>query len=297
MLLTVTQMIWPESLCRELAEKRCIIHVGSGLSCQCVNATGGRPPGWKKLLQDLSNRLSNGDKKDLANFLIEKEKYLDAAEVIRTNISSGEYASELKASFVTASYKPSASHEYIVMTSPKIFATTNFDTLMETALVDFSGLDSFTQFEHSTSGLNDAIRSPDTILLKMHGCAKRPADTILGRSDYFRLRQQHSAFFDMIASIYKVNTVLFVGCGFEDPDINLVLENIKISQPSVTHPNYALLGSLSYGARMAPLLKSQYNIEVVIYDQSDEYDHAKFPEAIQELFEEVSATRAKHGVP
>ena len=262
-----------------------------------MNIAGEHPPGWRRLLENLSERLAKSDAKNLANFLINKEKYLDAAEVIRTNISAGEYASELKASFVTASYQPSSAHRYIIKIAPKIFATTNFDTLMETALVDFSGLDSFTQFDHSTSGLNDAIRSPDTILLKMHGCAKRPVGTILGRSDYFRLRQQYSPFFELVTSIYKVNTVLFIGCGFEDPDINLILENIKISQPSVTHPNYALLGSKSYGTKMASLLKSQYNIEVVIYEQSDENDHEMFPDALKELFNEVSATRAKHGTP
>ena len=290
-------MIWPESLCRELAEKRCVIHVGSGLSCQCTNAAGLQPPSWKKLLSNLTLRLSGDESKTLAMFLIEKEQYLDAAEVIRTNISAGEYASELKSSFITAGYQPSSAHEHIVKIAPKVFATTNFDTLMETALVDFSGLDSFTQFEHSTNGLNDSIRSPDTILIKMHGCAKRPTDTILGRSDYFRLRQQHSPFFELVTSIYKVNTVLFLGCGFEDPDINLILENINISQPSITHPNYALLGSLSYGAKMSALLKSQYNIEVIIYNQSDENDHSQFIVAIKDLYDAVSATRAKHGTP
>jgi hypothetical protein len=287
--------MWPESLCREIAERRCVIHAGSGLSCQSFGAAGDRPPSWPVLLRELSSKLS-GSTGALADQLITDKKFLDAAEVVRSNIPSAEYSSVIKSRFLTPAYGPSKAHKSVVQIAPKIFLTTNYDTIIESTLTSASGIDSYTQFEYGTEGLNDAIRSPDTILIKMHGCAKHPGQTILSRSDYFKLRAQYGHFFNTIEAIYNINTVLFIGCGFEDPDILLLLENICISAPGTTHSNYALLGERSYGSVMKALLKSQYNIEVITYAQTDENDHSQFEPALDALENDVAVIRAKYGV-
>lgn len=287
--------MWPDSLVRELVEKRCIIHLGSGISSQSANENGDRLPSWHDLLDYLKEKtLTEANDIQLVNEFLEHKKFLDAGEVIRTKGSDAEYNAKIKEVFIESGFKPSVSHAVIVNIAPKIISTTNFDTLMESSLIDNSGNDSFTQFDHTRDGLLDAIRSPGTILVKMHGCAKHSSQTILSRSDYFKLRKKHRQFFELTSSLYKVNTVLFIGCGIEDPDINLLLENNNIETDS-SNPSYALVGSRSYAYKIRESIRSQYNIQVISYEQESDNDHTKFSEKLCELADKVDEVRAKHG--
>lgn len=286
--------MWPESLIREIIEKRCVIHVGSGMSCQSVGEDGNRPPSWRGLLEILRDKSQlSPDNIGLVDQFIAENKLLDAAEIIRLKGRAAEVNSEIKKSFVDSKLAPAEAHKFLVEIAPKILITTNYDTLIENALISAGGIDSFTQFEFSRDGLLDAIRSPATILVKLHGCGKYPANTILSRSDYFKLRKEHSSFFELIAAVYKLNTVLFLGCGIEDPDINLILENNTIQTDS-SNPSYALVGSLSYAARLKETIRSQYNIDIITYEQNDINDHSGFSAAVKGLHEEVLTLRGKY---
>ena len=287
--------MWPDSLVREIVEKRCIIHVGSGMSCQSTDEQGNRPPSWEALLNKLKDStLAHNADKDLVDEFISQKKYLDAAEVIRTKGSTAEYNSKIREIFVEKNYLASESHKDLVNISPRIISTTNYDTLIEGALIDNAGHNSFTQYEHTRDGLLDSVRSPSTILIKMHGCAKHAANTILSRSDYFNLRKKHRSFFELTSSLYKLNTVLFIGCGIEDPDINLILENNNI-ETDTANPSYAMVGSLSYAARIKETIRSQYNIELITYEQEQIDDHKNFQTKLSELKEKVDIIRAKYG--
>lgn len=289
--------MWPESLVREIVEKRCVIHVGSGMSCQSVDESGDRPPSWPKLLQELKDHtLADISVTTQINEFISEKRYLDAAELIRIKGRAAEFNSRIKQIFVGKNYIPSECHSLLVDIAPKIFVTTNYDTLLEGALISESGHNSYTQYEHTRDGLLDALRSPSTILIKLHGCAKYPNDVVLSRSDYFRLRKRHGAFFDLVSAIYKLNTVLFIGCGIEDPDINLILENNNI-QAEASNPSYAMVGSLSYAAKLKDTIKSQYNIELIIYQQQNPDDHSFFASAIKALAEQVTIVRTKYSYP
>ena len=289
--------MWPESLVREIVEKRCVIHIGSGMSCQSVDDDGNRPPSWAELLTDLNQHtLRDSLASDLATEFISERRYLDAAEAIRLKGLSAEFNSRFKQTFIERNYTPSLSHELLVEIAPKVLVTTNYDTIIEGALISKSGHNSYTQFEHTREGLLDAIRSPTSILVKLHGCAKYPADVVLSRSDYFKLRKRHSVFFDLISAVYKLNTVLFIGCGIEDPDINLILENNQI-QADTNNPSYAMVGSKSFSVKTRETVKSQYNIDLIVYEQTAENDHSQFEPAIQLLADQVNALRTKYAYP
>ncbi|HIE0043655.1 TPA: SIR2 family NAD-dependent protein deacylase [Pseudomonas aeruginosa] len=290
----VSKNMWPESLIREIIEKRCVIHVGSGMSCQSMGEDGNRPPSWKGLLETLRDKSQLAREHiELVNQFIAENKLLDAAEIIRLKGRAAEVSGEIKKKFIDSKLSPADVHKQLVEIAPKIVITTNYDTLIENALVSAGGIDSFTQFEFSRDGLLDAIRSPATILIKLHGCGKYPASTILSRSDYFKLRKSHTSFFDIITAIYKLNTVLFLGCGIEDPDINLILENNTIQTDS-SNPSYALVGSLSYAAKLKDTIRSQYNIDIITYEQNNPNDHSGFSSAIKDLHEQVLTLRAKY---
>ncbi|MFG6076082.1 SIR2 family NAD-dependent protein deacylase [Erwinia sp. OPT-41] len=289
-------MSWPESLAREIAENRCIFHLGSGLSCQSVDENQERPLSWSNLLTDLNDRVvSDSGLRLLVSEFISEKKFLDAAEIIRTHGHQADFYSIITECFFTKRYIPSSSHNIIVEVSPKIIVTTNYDSIIEDAMIEISGRNSFHSFEYNTDGLIDAIRSPATILLKFHGCAQHSRNIILSRSDYFKLRDEHNVTFEIVTSLYKINTVLFIGCGIEDPDINLILENIRL-RIGTSSPSYALVGSLSYAAKIKESIKKQYNIELIIYEQADPHDHSKFEEILSSLKDKVEEVKAKYGI-
>ncbi|EOC0002878.1 SIR2 family protein [Cronobacter turicensis] len=289
-------MSWSESLAREIAENRCIFHLGSGLSCQSVDDDGARPLSWSELLKQLKeNTLQDQGMKTLVEEFLTERKYLDAAEIIRTKGRADEFHRIIKHEFFDRRFMVSNSHRTIVEISPKIIATTNYDSIVEDALIEKGGRNSFVSFEHTTNGLIDAVRSPSTILFKFHGCAQHPRDIILSRSDYFKLRDKHRTSFDILTALYKINTVLFIGCGIEDPDINLLLENVRL-EAGESSPSYALVGSLSYAAKIKDSIKTQYNIELVIYQQQDSKDHSQLEVLLSELNLKVLEVKAKYGL-
>lgn len=289
-------MSWPESLAREIAENRCIFHLGSGLSCQSVDDNGARPLSWTNLLNELKERtLTDAAMIDLVDEFLAERKLLDAAEIIRTKGRGDEFNRIIKKEFFETDYHISESHRIIVEISPKIIATTNYDSIIENALIEKAGRNSFVSFEHTTNGLIDAVKSPSTILLKFHGCAQHPRDIIISRSDYFKLRDKYSVSFDILTSLYKINSVVFIGCGIEDPDINLLLENVRL-QAGESSPSYALVGSLSYAAKIKETIKSQYNIELILYPQADVNDHSKFETVLSELNQKVLEVKSKYGI-
>ncbi|HDS6497323.1 TPA: SIR2 family protein [Enterobacter asburiae] len=289
-------MSWPESLAREIAENRCIFHLGSGLSCQSTDDDGNRPLSWPGLLNELKDRtLQDPSMVSLVDDFLAEKKLLDAAEIIRTKGRSDEFNRIIKNEFFDKNFNISESHRIIVEISPKIIATTNYDSIIENALMEKAGRNSFVSFEHTTNGLIDAVKSPSTILIKFHGCAQHPRDIILSRSDYFKLRDRFSVSFDILTALYKINSVVFIGCGIEDPDINLLLENIRL-QAGESSPSYALVGSLSYAAKIKETIKTQYNIELILYPQNHVNDHSNFERVLAELNEKVLEVKSKYGL-
>ncbi|WLI89026.1 SIR2 family protein [Massilia sp. R2A-15] len=289
--------MWPESLVRELIEKRCVIRVGSGMSCQATDQDGNRPPSWPALLESLRTTTLHDDASlQLTAEFIADKRYLDAAEIIRLKGRSADFNAKIKSTFIQRDYQVSDAHKLLVSIAPKILVTTNYDTIIEGALISESGHNSFTQYEHTREGLLDALRSPTPILIKMHGCAKHPTEIVLCRSDYFKLRKKYGSFFELISAVYKLNTVLFIGCGIEDPDINLILENNQV-QADTNHPSYAMVGSMSYAAKVKDTVKSQYNIDLIIYEQAHADDHSKFSQKLTELADQVELARKKFGLP
>jgi hypothetical protein len=81
---------WPQSLVIELAERRCTIVMGAGASAGSISQDGNRhPPTWRQLLLDMVD-LVPAEHRDYARELIDKEQYLDAAQVIFDNSNSAD---------------------------------------------------------------------------------------------------------------------------------------------------------------------------------------------------------------
>jgi hypothetical protein len=279
---------WPRSLIEEIAFKRTIIFIGSGVSASSQNDEGNSPPTWKLLLQNATEQFlrEDADKMVVKN-LIKKELLLDAAEVVFDEVPQPERRRFFRSVFAEPRFGPSEYHSIIQGIDPKITITTNYDQLYEQqcgALVAGQG---YAVRKYTDNKILNDVRSKDNLIIKAHGCITDTEDLIITRSDYFKIKREHSQFYNVMDSLLTVNTVLFLGCSMGDPDIQLILENTNIAAHS-DHPHYAVLPVGRHRA-LKRAMESAYNIRVLEYERDQEGGHGILLDSLKALKEEVDS--------
>lgn len=84
------------------------------------------------------------------------------------------------------------------------------------------------------------------------------------------------------------NTVLFLGCSMTDPDVALLLEEVKIDS-AATKPHYAVVLEAAKDPVVMNDLRNTYNIAVLSYGP----DYSHLEKELQSLLDEVNAERSK----
>ncbi len=279
--------MWPQALITELASRRCIIFLGAGASAGCASTVSGiKPLTWGDFLLKLRSLMHEENDKSLVDDYIDKQKYLDAAEIMFGSISPADFTGFIRSEFVTPKFNPSNVHKYVLKIDPKIIITTNYDDIYDNYCRDGQAIDGYNVCRYYESHLVSDLRSPVRQIIKAHGCVSDPSKIVLTRSQYFKEKQKYSNFYKVLDSLFLTNTLLFIGYSLSDPDIQLILENVNISAESA-HPHYALIPSNTHPAIKKSASKA-YNIEFIEYEPG-KYDQVD--EMINELAELVLRTR------
>lgn len=280
--------IWPDSLVREIAERRVVLFLGSGISKAACPAL----PTWTDLLIRLSAKLARRKDKNLVKQLIGKGKLLDAAQVVRDIVPRADVSAELRSIFQVRPIPFNAIYDDLLQLDPKSIVTTNYDEFIEKNFEHFSaGAEAHSISDHRSKKLLNDLRSPIRSIVKMHGSIDDPANVVLDRSSFFEARRDNVAIFSIIESMMTVNTVLFLGYSISDPDIQITLENINLSSPS-DHHHYALVPKFEHSSLKSALTRT-YNIDFIEYPAGD---HGSVPTAIKELRDTVIALRTARGI-
>jgi len=259
---------WPNSLCEELAARRAIIFIGTGISSGSTNSKNERPPEWKKLLKKAADKFNiASDELTLVSELIDKGLLLDAAEIIFDRANPADKRALFDECFAQPKFQPCSYHELIQKINPKILITTNYDQLYENQCGALLAGNGYTVKKYTDKTILNDIRSKDNLIIKAHGCITEKENLILTRSDYFRIKQENGDFYKVLDSLLTVSTVLFLGCSMTDPDIQLILENTNIAAKS-DHPHYAVMAKGQHEA-LNNAMKKSYNIEILEYENKD----------------------------
>lgn len=281
-------MEWPPSLVEELAARRCIVFIGAGASAGCISAIDdNNPPTWIQLLDNLKNRISATQGTPTIDALIEKEKYLDAAEVIYNKLPAAEFSRAIRELFIQPRYNESSIHESVLKIDPKVVVTTNYDDIYDRYCRNGMAYDGYNVCKYYEQHLATDLRSPVRIIVKAHGCVSDISKIILTRSQYFRAKQVYHEFYAILNALFMTNTLLFIGYSMSDPDIQLVLENANIFSRS-THPHYALVSD-EIIPDIEESMRNAYNIEFLKYPAGE---HDKANAYVQDLAEQVHVMRA-----
>lgn len=283
---------WPKILVEELAAKRAIIFMGAGISAGCKSTVGDEttPPKWSVLLEKARDSFINDAAEiKLITALINAEQLLDAAEVIFSKVTSAQKRTFFNDIFAMPRYAPSELHQIIQKINPKILITTNYDQIYEEQCDALRAGRGFIIHKYYDDKLLNSVRFRDNIIIKAHGCILDTSKIILTRSDYFRMKSEHSDFYNILNSLLTVHTVLFVGCGMSDPDIQLILENTNIAASS-DHPHYAVMSKGKHPSLIKAMQKS-YNLHILEYEVGENHDHSALVESLQELQSQVDSLR------
>lgn len=282
------RITWPEALIEELANRRCIIFLGSGVSATAKNADGRSPKTWERFIRSGLSLVPQDTDRDFIEEALNQKKLLIALQCLYESIDRGTYCHFVEEEYLRPNYNPSDIHKLIAAIDAKIVITTNFDKIYDKVC----NPEGHCKIVYNNSGhLSDHIRSGRRLIIKAHGEIDDVRKMIFTKRQYFEAKRDYPEFYTILGALFATNTILFLGCSMDDPDVTLLLENIFISTTAFK-PHYAV----ELQGRVHPILKkdweSSYNISLLEYGPT--YDD--FTDNIIELESLVSGYRIAQGI-
>lgn len=126
---------WPEALVRELADRRVLLFIGSGIS----KAASPTTPTWGQLLIDLSGKLEKKADQKLVAQLIRQNSLLDAAQIISDGVVRADINAKLREIFQPNATPHNEIYKDILSLDLKTVVTTNYDEFIEKNFEYYSG--------------------------------------------------------------------------------------------------------------------------------------------------------------
>lgn len=212
---------WPQDLVDDLARRRAIIMIGSGISRHSTGDGGVRPPTWRGFLEE-AFQLCDPKPKYIKSAII-RGQYLDACEWLKRHLDE-RWVQQLRSSFLTPRFKPAEIHKLIYQLDARIVLTPNFDRIYDGHAASESEGTTFIK-KYSDTDIIEYIRRRDRLILKVHGSIDDPHRMIFTRSQYATARTAHASFYRLLDALIMTNTILMVGVGLDDPDFQLLFED------------------------------------------------------------------------
>ncbi|MCD8518592.1 MAG: SIR2 family protein, partial [Flavobacterium sp.] len=120
--------------------------------------------------------------------------------------------------------KPTETHDVLVKIKAKFLITTNYDTLIEKALVkNFNNYFPTVYTYKDASSINYSLWNNDHFVLKAHGDAKTPKEIVLTERDYRNIIYNQSGYLKYFTCyfFYKFNSLCW--CFIERSRITIVI--------------------------------------------------------------------------
>lgn len=276
---------WPQNLIEDIARRKCVLVLGAGVSKNSSNVAGLRPKDWKEFLENSSEHLSS---KTEINRQIKSGDYLTACELIKKELGRDDFNTLVKSEFLTPKFIPAEIHEHIYNLDSRIIITPNFDKIYDTyASTTSQGSVIIKKF--NDEDIADCIRRPEPLIIKIHGTVDSTDHLIFTRKDYSEARTKHSNFYKVIEALSLTHTFIFIGCGTNDPDIRLILEDYTFRYP-LNKKHYIIMPKKALDVKVKEIIKDTMSLNILEYDSSNY--HQILTTSIQEL---VSLVEDKRG--
>ncbi|MBB1250780.1 SIR2 family protein [Rhizobium sp. G21] len=250
----------------DLARRRVILVIGSGISRHSQNENGLRPPTWRDFLnQAVIDCPEKGDLDSIKQAIAQYD-YLHACEWLKKRFDS-RWTKYLRDTFSNPGFPAAEIHQQILNLDCRIVFTLNFDDIYERH-ADSVHMGSFIVKNYYEEDVEEVLRGAGRYIVKVHGNLKSTKNLIFTQKDYSEARIKNSSFYQMFDAALMTHTFLFLGCGMSDPDVNLLLENQNFRYQE-QGPHF-FVTSHGIGADRKLSLRENRNLKVLEYDPFDE---------------------------
>jgi len=198
--------------------------------------------------------------------LIKKEDYLTSCEVVKATLGRNDFNGLLITEFLNPQFPHAPIHEAIFDLDSRIVATPNFDKIYET-FANHRASGSIRIKHHYDADVAEAIRRSGRLILKIHGTIDSPDKMIFTRQEYAEARVKYRSFYSILEALVLTHTFLFLGCGINDPDIRLLLEDNFFKHKS-TVPHIFVLPKESLHKDVIAVIQASMNLKVLTYNSS-----------------------------
>ena len=233
---TVPPVTIPAPLVEAVRSSRVILFLGSGASMEAKSENGMQPPSAKQLAADLGKHFLGQDLSDFGLMQVAEM----ASRARGQNVVFEHIRSQLK------TFKPSPAHMLIPKFRWHTIATTNYDTLVESAYgATNNPIQNLIPFVKDSEPLETKISEfqNSLVYLKLHGCVEHAHDAdiplILDPSHYERYRTNRERLFDRLSDYAHEIPFLFIGYAFSDPHIQNLIYRLNRTG---SRPEYYVVG-------------------------------------------------------
>lgn len=282
---------WPAQLVRDIARRRVVLVIGSGVSRHAVAPDGvTRPPVWKTFLEEALARLDSRKGLEHIENAINGGDLLHACEWIKKRFDE-DWPTYLRERFINPRYAPGDLHGLLALLDLRVVFTLNFDEIYENKAREINENSLFVK-NYYDSDICEFLRGDARYIVKVHGGLSSPANLIFTQEEYARARIKHSLFYSAFDAALMTHSFMFVGCGYGDPDVNLLLENQAFNiSPGAASPHY-FLTSDNISEDLTRSLRSNRNLKTLVYEKVDDL-HSGLVRAIDDLSKIVADARAE----
>lgn len=283
-------MKWPIDIVEKIAKRKAILFLGSGISANAISLDGKRrPPTWEQFIKSVLNDVSdNAIRKYITNLLKEKD-YLTACEVLVNQLGTERFERIAREEFLAPKYQSHKIHENILKLDSRVVITPNVDKIYEVyAQAETAG--TILVKKYYDSDLISKIKSEERMILKIHGTLDESSKMIFTRSQYTNARYENAAFYRLLEALSLTYTFVFLGCGFSDPDIQLVLENYSFVFPG-SPCHYFITSKDGINDEYKKIIRENRNLEIITYNAKN--NHQELHDALDELVSLVDDERTR----
>ena len=282
----------PRELLEIIQSKKCILFIGSGISRKCIGNDRKPLPNWYEFLKSFidwqkdNQKIKENDYKEMI-YLLSKKKFLLVAEELLELTPTSDFNKFINQAFDPKSIVPSYLHELIAIIPFRGIITSNYDNLIEHAYFNIhKRIPKIITHKEIMEGID--IFENDFFIFKIHGDIENPKSIILSQRAYANLIYNSINYRDLLENILSNFTVLFIGYGGMDPDIESILEEISVGSTKKEINHYMLIKEKSLTNIEKRRLYKDKRIKVIEYvDYFGLHNHIDtfFDDIVKELSE------------
>ncbi|MFZ2497544.1 SIR2 family protein [Methanosarcina sp.] len=210
---SISESVFIREFVHELHNRNVAVFAGAGLSKEAGYAD------WKGLLKDIINDLGlDLDEVHDLNLITIAQYHCNQAGGNRSQLT------QLILDYFSQTKNPTENHEILAQLPIQTYWTTNYDKLIETALIEAKKVP---DVKYTLRQLSVTWPDRDVVVYKMHGDVDHPYDAVILKDDYESYPLKMSPFISALRGDLIEKTFLFLGFSFKDPNIDYILSRVR----------------------------------------------------------------------